>query len=210
MRTEGPSYQVVAGGGYPSLAPAEIILFRDLAIVQLVSDELVARYHFASEYAEAKCALFRLLRAGLLASSRFYVAGEKPTRLYRFASRAIASAWGGRLPAVRSGRAALHEILISRAYFMLGCPMDFRVAAYFTDRERRLGDACRPDAVYTDSGSKKFVLVESDSGQYSSRQIRDKITRWLALGLTEQLWIQPLGMRAARVPEVRGVRVLKL
>lgn len=208
MHAEGTSIRVAAGFRYLKLSWADRVLIRDLAVVQLISTELAEQYHYAN--ADAKRALSRLSRGGLLRSGRLYVAGAKPARVYQFASRAIAAAWGGRLPPLGGGRTALHELLVARAYFALQRPADYRVATCIADAGRMLGDACRPDAVFTNAATGELVLVEADSGQYTVRQIREKMVRWRSLGLSEQVWVQPLGVRAARVPDVSGVRVLRL
>ncbi len=193
-----------------NLSQADRALLRDLAVVQLISANLAGRYHYPHLKDGAQRRLARLETGGLLAGRRLYVTGEKPARIYQFASREIARAWGGDLPVIGSKRTALHELMTARAYFVLGRPADFRVAVRMSDSDIFLCGSRRPDALYTDTATGEIVLVEADSGNYTASQIRDKAARWWALGLARQIWVQPAAGRAARVPEVAGVRVLKL
>ncbi len=206
----GKSVRVAANGSHFNLSPADRAFLRDLAVIQIISPDLADRYHYPHLKGGAQRRLSRLEVSGLLASNRLYVVGEKPARIYQFASHAIAAAWGGSLPVIGSKRSALHELMTARAYFVLGRPADFRVAVRMSESDIFLCGSRKPDALYTDAATGEIVLVEADSGNYTSAQIRDKAAHWWVLGLLRQIWVQPLGTRVARVPDVAGVRLLKL
>jgi len=210
MQGAGTLIRVTASGKSFSLSAADCRFLRDLAVVQLISIDLAGHYHYASLKAGATRPLSRLEAGGILTSSRFYAAGEKPTHVYQFATRAIAAAWGGGLPVIGTKRTALHEMMTTRGYFALGRPADFRVAGRLSGGDIFQCGSRQPDAIYTDAANGELVLVEADSGHYTARQIREKVARWSILGLSRQVWIQPLHSGAARVPDVAGVQVLRL
>ena len=62
-----------------------------------------------------------------------------------------------------------HELLTSHAYFTLGRPHDFRLAARLNAADALRVGSCRPDAVFTDSDTGELVVVEADSGHYSQQ-----------------------------------------
>ncbi|MHB8551808.1 MAG: hypothetical protein ACYDB8_12735, partial [Acidiferrobacterales bacterium] len=100
--------------------------------------------------------------------------------------------------------------LTARVYFALRRPLGFRVAAHLDDAERSLFELHLPDAVYPDAVGGGLVLVEADSGQYTVRQIREKVLYWFAAGFQRQVWVQPAGAATASIPENPGIRVLRL
>jgi hypothetical protein len=189
------------------LLAADRNFLRDLARVQLISSDLAERHHYAHLKSGAARSLNRLEAAGLIRSQTLHITDQPSARVYEFASREIAKAWGGDLPVTGAKRTNYHELLTSHAYFTLGRPHDFRVAARLTAGDALRVGSCRPDAVFTDSHTGEFVVVEADSGHYSQQQIRTKMMKWHRLGLTRQVWVQPQHA-AARVREVGGVSVI--
>lgn len=191
------------------LLAADRAFLRDLARVQILSAELADRYHYAHLKGGCRRPLGRLEAAGLITRRNLGVAGASPATLYQFASDSVARAFGSALPATGARRSDYHELLTSRAYFALGCPEDFRLAARMTEAEVERCSDCRPDAVYTDPGTGDLVMVEADSGHYTTRQIRTKVERWAAAGL-RQVWAQPVQGAGAAVPRRSGIGVLRL
>jgi hypothetical protein len=107
-------------------------------------------------------------------------------------------------------RTDLHELMASRAYFELGRPDTFKLAANFSRAEIALCGSLRPDALYTDPETGELVLVEADSGNYRHHQIIAKMAHWRAAGLTRQVWAQPQHIRVAQVPALPGICVMRL
>ncbi len=204
----GSLARIVPTDAIPGLAASDRALLRDLAVVQVISRDLTEQFHYAR--GGASRALARLEDAGILRAKPLYVAGERPMPVYRFATRAIAASWGD--PVLPAGGHArmLHEILTARAYFALRRPLGFRIAAHLSEAEISLFESHRPDAVYVDTASGELVLVEADSGQYTPRQIREKLAYWRFSGFLRQVWVQPACIHAVPVPEVPGIRILRL
>lgn len=192
-------------GASVRLLAADRAFLRDLARVQLISASQADRYHYDHLKSGAARSLERLERAGLLSSKLLYVPDQAPTRIYSFASREVARAFGGDLPVTGAKRTDYHEVITSQTYFDLGRPDSFRLARYITDDERRAAfGGMAPDATYVDAATGELVAVEADSGHYSRAQILEKMARWQHV---RQVWAQP-GHCAARVPPSAAVRVL--
>ena len=176
---------------YPAtfrLSRADRGFLRDLARVQLLSRDLIDHHHYAHLKHGAESPLARLERAGILRSQILRVTHRPEQRLYSFANQDLARVWGGKLPVLGARRTSWHEMMVSRLYYELGCPEDFRVAANFSKEDLFACGSVRPDALYTDPESGELVAVEADSGHYSAKQINQKINRWRNLGLTHQVW----------------------
>lgn len=189
------------------LLAADRDFLRDLARVQLISSNQAERHHYAHLKSGATRSLRRLEAAGLIRSQTLHITDQPSVKAYEFASREIAKAWGGDLPVTGAKRTNYHELLTSHAYFTLGRPQDFRLAARLTAADALRVGSCRPDAVFTDSATGELVVVEADSGHYSQQQIRTKMMKWHRLGLTRQVWVQPQHA-AARVLAVGRVSVI--
>lgn len=189
------------------LLAADRAFLRDLAKVQIISNELANQHHYSHLKGGSHRSLSRLESAGLLRSKTLRISGQPTVTVYEFANQAIARAWGGALPVTGAKRTDFHELVTSRVYFSLGRPEGFRVAARMTRDEVSMCGSCRPDAVYTDQESGELVLVEADSGHYSKKQIQHKMRLWKSLGLDRQVWGQP-ERAAARVPVDAGITVI--
>lgn len=192
------------------LSVADREFLKDLSKVQLISSDLAARNHYSHLKGGAGRSLDRLERAGLLSSKTLYQTGAPPVKIYQFANKSIAGAYGGRLPVTGAKRTDLHELMTSRAYFELGRPASFKLASDFTKAEISHCGSMRPDALYADSDTGELVAVEADSGNYNKTQIHAKLARWRAAGINRQVWAQPASGRAADVPRMPGIEVMRL
>jgi hypothetical protein len=191
------------------LLEADRAFLSDLAKVQIISNDIADKYHYHHLKGGCDRSLKRLESAGILRSTILRVPGEPTLITYEFANRHVARAWGGDIPVVGAKRTGLHELLTARAYFLMGRPNDFRVAARLTKDEVALCGTCRPDAVFTDSDTGELVLVEADSGHYTRRQILHKMVRWKSLGLSRQVWVQPK-RAGARIPTGDRIAAFRL
>jgi hypothetical protein len=192
------------------LSEADRVFMKDLAKVQLISSDLADRNHYDHLKGGSARSLDRLEKAGLISSKTLYQPGAAPVKIYQFADKSIAGAWGGKLPVTGAKRTDLHELMSSRTYFELGRPASFRLASDFTKGEIAMCGSMRPDAIYTDTATGETVLVEADSGNYNQSQINAKMARWRAAGLTRQVWAQPAHGRSAQVPALPGIEVMRL
>jgi len=191
------------------LLEADRSFLRDLSRVQILSSDLADQHHYGHLKGRSSRSLERLEAAGIITSKSLFIAEEKPTVVYQFANEAVARAYGSGLPVTGAKRTDYHEIMTSRAYFALGKPEDFRVAARMTRDEIGLCRDTRPDALYTDPSTGELVVVESDSGHYTKKQITEKMGKWSTAGL-RQVWAQPARGVTANVPQARDVQVLRL
>jgi hypothetical protein len=191
------------------LLEADRAFLRDLSKVQILSSSLADQHHYGHLKGRSTRSLGRLEAAGIITSKALHIAGEKPTTVYQFANEAVARAYGGGLPVTGAKRTDYHELMTSRAYFALGRPDDFRVAARMSRDEIDLCRDTRPDAIYTDADTGELVVVEADSGHYTQRQINEKMGKWSSAGL-RQVWAQPAKGVTANVPAARAVQVLRL
>ena len=192
------------------LSVADREFLKDLSKVQMISNDLADKHHYSHLKGGSSRSLDRLEHAGLLSSKVMRQAGAPAFRIYQFASKSLAGAYGGRLPVTGAKRNDLHELMTSRAYFALGRPSTFKVAADFSRAEIQLCGSIRPDAMYTDPSTGEVVAVEADSGNYRKHQIQAKLASWRAAGLNRQVWAQPATVRAAPVPDIPGIQVIKL
>lgn len=192
------------------LSVADRDFLKDLSRVQMISTDLADRFHYSHLKGGSNRSLERLERAGLLSSKILRQSGAPPVRMYQFADKSIAGAYGSKLPVTGAKRTDLHEMMATRAYFALDRPESFKLASDFTRSEVSLCGSMRPDAMYTDPESGEVVVVEADSGNYNKTQIHAKLARWRAAGLTRQVWAQPQTVRTAQVPALPGIQVMRL
>ncbi len=191
------------------LSDADRAFLKDLSKVQMISADLADKNHYAHLKSSSVRSLERLENAGLITSKLLYDPKAAPVKIYQFANKSIAGAYGGKLPVTGAKRNDKHELMTSRVYFELGRPDTFKVATQFTPAEIALCGSKRPDAIYTDPESGEMIVVEADSGNYRQHQIQEKIARWQAAGLTRQVWAQPRNARVAQVPQLPGISVLR-
>lgn len=182
-------------------------MLRDLAVVRFLPRDLIERYYYVRPRTAGR-RLARLEQAGIVRSRQLFVPGDRPVRVYRFTARACATRWGDPVPPAWIPGRLPHEVLTARAYFALNRPLGFRLAVHLDTAQRAPFESHCPDAVYADGP--RLILVEADSGQYTARQIREKMAYWCAVGFPWQVWVQPLRAAAARVPEGPGIRVFRL
>jgi len=176
----------LSGGRSVRLQAADRAFLTDLARVGIIDDLSASRFHYAHLKNGAARSIARLEAAGLVTSSWVRVKGEK-FLCWSFASREIARAWGGVLPVTGARRSVFHELLVSRLYFELDRPDDFRIAASFSSSDVALCGSMRPDAMCSNADG-EVVFVEADSGHYTRTQIRAKMGRWQGF---KQIWGQP-------------------
>jgi hypothetical protein len=191
-----------------SIADREFL--KDLSKVQLISADLADKNHYAHLKGSSGRSLDRLEKAGLISSKLLYQPGAAPIKIYQFADKSIAGAYGGKLPVTGAKRNDLHELMSSRAYFELGRPATFKLASAFTRAEIAACGSMRPDALYTDADTGEMVLVEADSGHYTQKQIDTKVACWRSAGLTRQVWAQPLHACSRPVPALPGINIMRL
>ncbi len=191
------------------LSEADRAFLKDLSKVQLISADLADKNHYAHLKGSSVRSLERLEKAGLIISKQLYQHSAAPVKIYQFANRSIAGAYGGKLPVTGAKRTDLHELMTSRAYFELGRPASFKVATQFSPEEIVRCGSMRPDAIYTDPETGEMVIVEADAGNYRQHQIKEKMARWRAAGLTRQVWAQPSHARVAQVPPLPGISVMR-
>jgi hypothetical protein len=196
-------------GAVVRLLEADRAFLRDLSRVQIVSSELANQHHYAHLKGGCSRSLKRLEAAGILSSKTIGVAGEGASTVWQFANNAVARAYGSGLPVTGAKRTDFHELMTARAYFALGRPESFRVAARMTKDEIATCRDARPDAVFSDPETGELVLVESDSGHYTKKEIEKKMTKWGQAGL-RQVWAQPARGITCNVPAGHGVEVLRL
>ena len=176
----------------------------------MISSDLADKNHYLHLKGASARSLDRLEKAGLISSKTLYQPKAEPIKIYQFADKSIAGAYGGKLPVTGAKRNDLHELMSSRAYFELGCPSTFKLATDFTKAEIAACGSMRPDAIYTDADTGEMVVVEADSGHYNQSQINAKVTRWRAAGLTRQVWSQPQHTNCAQVPSLPGIDIMRL
>ncbi len=192
------------------LSEADKSFLKDLSKVQLISSDLADQNHYSHLKGASGRSLERLEKAGLISSKRLHQKNGPPLKIYQFADKSIAGAFGGKLPVTGAKRTDSHELMTSRAYFGLGRPASFKLASHFTPGEIAACGSLRPDALYTDTATGELVVVEADSGQYTKSQIQDKVARWRAAGLDRQVWAQPAQAGAAKVPPLPGITVMRI
>lgn len=192
------------------LSDADKSFLKDLSRVQLISSDLADKNHYSHLKGASGRSLERMEKAGLITSKQLHQKNGVPLKIYQFADKSIAGAFGGKLPVTGAKRTDLHELMTSRAYFELGRPDTFKLATHFSKGEIAACGSMRPDAIYTDTSTGEMVVVEADSGNYNKKQIKDKVARWRAAGLTKQVWAQPSHTRSAQVPPLPGINVMRL
>lgn len=190
------------------LTIADRSFLRDLARIQIISNDLANKHHYAHLKGASERPLARLVNAGVLHAKVLNVPNAPPVRTYQFATDAIAKAWGGSRPVTGAKRTDLHELITSRLYFALGSPHDFRLARHFTKHDNTIVSSHKPDAMYSDTTTGELVVVEANSGHYTRSQVIDKVARWHSLGISKQVWGQPLHS-SVNVPHIDGVTLFQ-
>lgn len=192
------------------LSEADKSFLKDLSRVQLISSDLADKHHYSHLKGASGRSLERLEKAGLITCKQMHQKDGAPIKVYQFSDKSIAGAFGGKMPVTGAKRNDLHELMSSRAFFALGRPDTFKLASNFTKEEIALCGSMRPDAIYTDTSTGEMVVVEADAGNYNKGQINEKVARWRAAGLKRQVWAQPSHARAAQVPSLSGIEVMRL
>lgn len=196
--------------------------FADLAKVGVIDETTASAHHFAENKCGAGRRLDKLVEVGLLNRADIIDPSVGRVSVYSFKDDRVARAFGGRAVHTGPNRTTYHELLVSRTYFDVGRPEDFRTAIQFDNHDLAhfgarqptpphvrqtphgiTGEAAIPDAMYTDSDG-VLVVVEADAGHYTTRQIRHKQERWSNY---KQLWAQPARAHA-RVTSTENVDVL--
>ncbi len=184
----------------------------DLAKVRLVGLKDAQSQHYGGKLDGCRKRLQKFVELGLLKERTVTQPGRgQVDKCYEFASDRIAKLYGGRTAGIGSKRSDLHELLVSKAYFALGRPESFKLGDEMTHLEKRAllmpvrGDSegVTPDAYFMRDG--EVVLLESDAGQYNSRQIAHKQASWAG---NAQVWVQP-NKANCRVPRDENVEVMR-
>lgn len=172
------------------LKEADHRFLNDLAKVGVVSEDVADKHHYQDNRSGSSRRLDRLVEAGILARRTLKSDGGQ-LAVYEFKDKKIANLWGGDISHIGAKRTLKHELIVSKLYFDLGKPDDFRVASRFTASDKRImggSDGMMPDGIFTNT-SGEDVFVEADSGQYTKKQIRDKMNVWRGI---KQVWGQPV------------------
>jgi hypothetical protein len=189
--------------------------FADLAKVGVIDAANASAHHYAENKSGAGRRLDKLVSAGLLSRADIIDPSAGQVSVYSYKNDRVARAFGGRAVHTGPNRTTYHELLVSRTYFDVGCPEDFRTAIQFDTQDLArfgarlptpptmrqtphglIGDAAIPDAMYTNAEG-ALVVVEADAGHYTTRQIQHKQDRW---GQYKQLWAQPARAHARVTP----------
>lgn len=190
------------------LLAADRAFLRDLGRVNIISNDMAKKYHYGHLKGGCERSLARLEAAGLIESKKLHLAGRAPLKTYQFANLKQARLWGGSLPVTGAKRNEMHELITSRLYFETGKPADFRLAYKFSNADIATVGGCRPDALYTDASTGALVAVEADGGNYSRKQIIEKLARWNSVGIKHSVWGQP-SYAVARVPALQNISIYR-
>jgi len=189
--------------------------FADLAKVGVIDESSASTHHYADNKSGAGRRLDKLVSAGLLNRSDIIDPSAGQVSVYSFTNDRVARAFGGRAVHTGRNRTTYHELLVSRTYFDVGRPEDFRTAIQFDNHDLARfgarpptpppmrqtlhgipGEAAIPDAMFTNADG-ELVVVEADAGHYTTRQIQHKQDRW---GQYKQVWAQPSRAHARVTP----------
>lgn len=180
----------------------------DLSRVHFISDDMARENHYKDRQTDPTVRLNKLVDAGLLQRHVTHERGRGRVSVYQFANQSLAKAFGSKLSVFGANRSLQHELVVSRMYFELNRPSDFRKENQFSKKDQAMiqghvgGDRnFRPDALFS-SGPGSTVFVEADSGGYSKQQIRAKQLAWRNV---KQVWGQP---KSAVAPIKSGGRIL--
>ena len=196
----------------------------DLSRVSIIDEPTASTVHYSANKSGAKIRLGKLIEAGILKKQHIVDPSRGRVVVYTFATDRAAMSFGGRVLHIGGNRSIYHELLVSRTYFDLNRPADFRTAIQFeacdlarfsarivTPRQRSLtthhgflAQAAIPDALYT-SATGELVIVEADSGHYTTRQIQQKQIQWRDY---RQVWAQPRSSHAQVQPD-QQISVIK-
>lgn len=181
------------------LLPADRAFLYDLARVNIITSEMASKHHYGHLKGGSERSLARLVAAGLIESKNYHIYNRMPIKTYQFASKAIARTRGGALPVIGAKRNHAHEMIVSQLYFESGRPADYRLAHKFSNADIAAVGSCRPDALYNHPATGELVAVEADGGNYSRKQIIEKMAHWKSVGIKHFVWGQPRHP-AARIP----------
>ncbi len=189
--------------------------FTDLAKVGVIDEATASKHHFAENTSGAGRRLDKLVSVGLLNRADIIDPSTGRVSVYSFKDDRVARAFGGRAVHTGPNRTTYHELLVSRTYFDVGRPADFRTAIQFDNHDLAhfgaclptpptlrqtphglTGEAAIPDALFTNAEG-ALVVVEADAGHYTTRQIQHKQDRW---GPYKQIWAQPARAHARVTP----------
>lgn len=194
------SLKKVTGGNF-RLSNDDREFLADLVKVRMISESDANDTHYAGRKTSASKRLNKLVDEGLLKRTDITVPGQGKIKAYSFADESVARKYGAKLPKISRMRNGYHELIVSRLYFAEGRPESYKIEADFSDadmnRIRRPGESksemAIPDAMYLDRSGRP-VVVEADSGQYNSTQIKQKISAWSD---HKQVWGQPQARKSA-------------
>lgn len=202
------------------MSASDRLLLEDLCRVRLIDEKDADAFHYSDRQTGSRKRLERLTDEGLLKQYRFTVPGRGEVRAYGFANKDVAKKLGGRIAGIdqaylesldiKTGnvnrlRNGFHELITSKIYFAENRPdsfcleidFDTSVQQEISNNIRSLGESesaiTYPDAVYRDA-SGDLVMVEADSGQYTSTQIKNKLQAWRG---QKQVWGQPTARTSA-------------
>ncbi len=169
-------------------------MLKDLAKVQFLSDDIIDKHHSDGVSTPAKKRMNRLVNAGIL--QRMTLQTENGTRhVYQFADHKVAQIWGAKISKIGANRSLNHELIVSKLYYDLGKPSDFRKENKFNKKDKNFitknigsEEGVIPDALCTNSQG-HLIFIEADSGNYNSTQIRTKQNAWQGY---QQVWGQPV------------------
>ena len=189
--------------------------FADLAKVGVIDVVNASAHHYAENKSGAGRRLDKLVSVGLLSRADIIDPSAGQVSVYSYKNDRVARAFGGRAVHTGPNRTTYHELLVSRTYFDVGRPEDFRTAIQFDTQDLArfgarqptpphlrqtfhgiTGEAAIPDALYTNAEG-ALVVVEADAGHYTTRQIQTKQARWANY---KQVWAQPTRAHARVAP----------
>lgn len=180
---------------------------KDLAKVRMVDINDALTHHYQGKLDSCKQRLKKLVDIGLLRERTVIQPGQPITKAYEFANDKVARKYGGRASGIGSRRSEVHELLVSKSYFALNRPEDFKVGAEMThlEKEALIGsDGITPDAYFTHNGH--LLFVEADAGQYTKKQVMNKQRNWAGI---DQIWVQPKKANCV-VPTGKNVSCIRL
>ena len=190
----------VTGGNF-RLSADDHAFLTDLQRVRIIAETDANNTHYSNRKTTASKRLNKLVEAGLLKKLEITVPGQGVLGAYSFADEHVAAKYSSKMPNISRMRNGHHELIVSRLFFAEGRPDTFKIEADFCDADmevfRRAGESvsemATPDAMYL-SVHGEPVVIEADSGQYNSTQIKNKVSAWAGF---KQVWGQPRVRKSA-------------
>ena len=179
----------------------------DLSKVGVIAADDAAAHYYQGRATGPLRRFDRLARAGILRAHVAHAPDGTTTRVYGWGSDGVAKAHGARMIKHQATRSLYHEVLVSKVYFRQGRPDSWSLIGDANKKELRAlpgfgaSDEVLPDAIFRSADGSQ-VMVEADSGHYSSTQIKEKMAAW---GGCRQIWIQP-SISHARVPAGKHIQ----